>query len=45
MEVLIKKDITRKISLNNLVGIGFKIEVDGLKDTIAVVNSERTKTV
>jgi len=38
MEVLIK----RKTSLNSLVGIESKIQVDGLEETIAVVSSERS---
>jgi len=38
MEVSIKG----KTSLNSLVGIGSKIQVDGLEETIAVVSSERS---
>jgi len=38
MEVLIKG----KTSLNSLVGIGSKIQVDGLEETVAVVSSERS---
>ena len=38
MEVSIKE----KTSLNSLVGIGSKIQVDGLEETIAVVSSERS---
>ena len=38
MEVLIKG----KTSLNILVGIGSKIQVDGLEETIAIVSSERS---
>ena len=34
--------IKGKTSLNSLVGIGSKIQVDGLEETIAVVNSERS---
>ena len=38
MEVLIKG----KTSLNSLVGVGSKTQVDGLEETIAVVISERS---
>ena len=38
MEVSIKG----KTSLNSLVGIGSKIQVDGLEETIAIVSSERS---
>ena len=38
MEVSIKG----KTSLNSLVGIGSKIQVDGLEETIVVVSSERS---
>ena len=38
MEVSIKG----KTSLNSLVGIGSKIQVDGLEETIAVFSSERS---
>ena len=34
--------IEGKTSLNSLVGIGSKIQLDGLEETIAVVSSERS---
>ena len=33
--------INGKTSLNSLVGIGSKIQVDGVEETIAVVTSDR----